>query len=60
MAIVGYMVRIKCDDVVVYETEAAWPEDDSPNPHLNDVIEAWEAERAETPLGTYVITYEKI
>lgn len=60
MAIVGYRVRITCDDQVVYETEAAWPEEDSPSCYLNEVIEAWEAEQAETPLGTYVITYETI
>ncbi|UHD47409.1 hypothetical protein LUX29_09660 [Aureimonas altamirensis] len=60
LAIVGYRVRITCDDQVVCDTEAAWPEEDSPNPHLNDVMEAWEADQAETPLGTYVITYEKI
>jgi hypothetical protein len=60
VAIVGYKVRITRDELVVYETEAAWPDDESPNYYLNLVIEAWEEEQAETPLGTYVITYEKI
>jgi hypothetical protein len=60
VAIVGYRIIIRKDGNIVHTVEDAWAEDDNPNAHLNDAMEAWEAEQGGPALGAYVISYERL
>lgn len=45
MAIAWHRVTIKQNDKIVREVTVPWPDDESPNPYLNDVMQRWEAEQ---------------